>query len=185
MSPVDSMEKNLPLPCPSLPPSPAEMSYREFRIARDSGSRSLFETSLQYTQYLWLRKKPAQAILALCRALYLDPGTVPPDTRQPYKAFTWLLCNYRGDGFLGNPRISFLHQATRVPASQRLKRMRAWALWHLSIGALPSLPTDSKVPENPPAMGELVSFLDQNGLPNEGKIFLEALESLLDSESQT
>jgi hypothetical protein len=151
------------------------MSYRELRQSRSASPENFFETAQRYTQFLWQKQKPARAILALCRAIYMDPASLPPGSLQPYRAYTWLLKNYRGEGFLGNPRISFLHQATRIPPDQALKVSRAWALWHLTMQVMPELPTDRMVPETPPDHLLLARKLDADGLPDEGGAFLNSL----------
>ena len=151
------------------------MSWRDLQSARDKGPGELFETALRYTQFLWLERRPARAILALCRAIYLDPADLPPGRRQPYAAYAWILQNHDGEGFLGNPRISFIHQATRFRGPQQLKKARAWALWHLSARHLPQLPDDPAVEVNPPDTGKLAQLLEAQGLPGEGADFLAAL----------
>ena len=60
---------------------------------------------------------PARAILALTRALY----AAPPHSKDaiypvPYAALSGICQTHggQGAGFLGNPRISFQHQAQRM-----------------------------------------------------------------------
>ena len=171
----DSMENSRLVPCPLLPPAPASMSWRDLHLAKAMGSVHLFEAALCYTQFLWLKNKPARAILALCRAIYLDPSGLPESLRQPYAAYTWILRNHRGDSFIGNPRISFLHQATRIRGQQELKRARAWALWHLTGFHLPHLPGNPGKLDTVPEIDNLARFLDRHGLPHEGAAFLEAI----------
>lgn len=156
------------------------MSYRDLQESAREGPENLFDTARRYAHYLWLEGQPARAILALCRAIYLDPRSRPTELRQPYEAYVWLLRNYAGAGFLGNPRISFLHQAVRMPGEDTLKRSRAWALWYLTLKVMPDLATDPAVPEDPPTVVELSSYLDKNGLRGEGTHFTK----VLDSESQ-
>jgi hypothetical protein len=153
------------------------MSYRDLRLAAGGDPVLLFEDAQRYAHYLWLREQPARAILALCRAIYIDPALLPAGTQQPYPAYVWLLRNYSGRGFLGNPRISFLHQAVRMPQEQQLKRSRAWALWHLTVRTMPDLPTDPTVPETPPDVADLVEYLDKHGLDKEGTRFAETLSA--------
>lgn len=160
--------------CPLLPEPPGTMSYRDIR----SGiSQERFAASLTYANYLWSIALPARAILALCRAIYLDPQKLDRSTRQPYQAYVWILLNYRGQGFLGNPRVSFIHQATRIPESQILKRQRAWALWHLTRECMPDLPPDPDVDECPPSRDDLAGFLNENGMSGEGVDWLAAMEA--------
>jgi hypothetical protein len=171
------MENNKVRACPWLPSAPEEMSYRQLQRSLQESPLCFFETTQRYANYLWLRKRPARAILALCRGIYLDPDTLPSGSVQPYKAYRWMLDNYQGEGFLGNPRISFLHQAARIPAEQALKVLRAWALWYLTRHAMPELPTDPAVPENPPDLSKIAAALDKKGLPGEGRILLESLQA--------
>jgi hypothetical protein len=154
------------------------MSYRQLQIAREAGAPALFESAQRYAQCLWLEHKPARAILALCRAIYLDPHDLPGGTRQPYPAYLWILMNYRGEGFLGNPRISFQHQAMRMPRTDSLKRTRARALWHLTRLALPNLPADPFEEEISPDLKGLQTYLDRHGLKEEGTHVVQLMESL-------
>ncbi len=162
--------------CPWLPRPVKPMSWRDLRFARRRGPGAYFETACSYAAWLWLQAQPARAILALCRALYVEPRALPPGCLPPYKAYGWILAQHDGRGFLGNPRVSFQHQATRIPDSQRLKRQRAWALWHLTRRIRPELPADPRVPERAPAIDDLAALLDTLGLPNEGAHFRTALE---------
>lgn len=173
----DSTENTSPVPCPLLPLAEKDMTWRDLQTARAIGAVELHQSALRYTQFLWLKSQPARAILALCRALYIKPESLPRTTRQPYAAYVWLLRHYNGIGFLGNPRISFLHQATRFRGQEPLKKMRAWALWHLTVRHLPHLPTNPAIGEEEPDELELAAYLDENGLPGEGTDFLKALRS--------
>lgn len=159
-----------PEPCPFLPDAPPAMSWRDLRSAPDPPSR--FHAALTYAQFLWLRHFPARAVLALCRGLYLNPQDLPSDARPPYQAFRWILENYTGHGFLGNPRISFFHQATRTRADRQLQRQRAWALWYLSRSLLPQLsPDPTETDFQAPELSGLIQYLNANGLPDEGSLF--------------
>ena len=174
----DSMENQRirppTLPCPGLPLPDQEMSYRDLRLP--GNANSLFLTACSYANYLWLKNQPARAILALCRAIYLDPGKQPANRLQPYEAYVWILQHYQGQGFLGNPRISFMRQATRIQGSLTLKRTRAWAMWHLTIASAPGLVPNPDGEENAPSEVSVARALDQHGLPEEGKTFLRAME---------
>lgn len=178
MHQLNSMEKDQTLPCPYLPPHRVGMSYKDLRAARTVTSDKLFRVSLEYAQFLWMDHKPARAILALCRALYLDPESLKPATVAPYRAYGWLLLNHRGNGFLGNPRISFFHQATRMNPAKPLFRQRAWAMWHVTVEALPNLPPDTGETEPPLSLDSLAGLLDRNGLQLEGERFMQALVSI-------
>lgn len=157
------------------------MSWRDLQAARTKGPGELFQAALRYTQFLWLNKQPARAILALCRAVYLEPEHLPASFSQPWSAYVWLLRNYDGQGFLGNPRISFLHQATRFRGPPDLKKARAWALWHLTVRHMPELPTDPSVKVSEPEADALAIILNEKGLQGEGTDFLKALEEPGDS----
>ena len=167
---LDSMEKQTPPPCPFLPVPQTRMSYRDLQQAAMEGSGQVFASALTYAQALWMDSKPARSILALCRAIYLDPSILPAPVEQPYRAFAWILNNYQGQGFLGNPRISFQHQGTRIPPRDALKRQRAWALWWITRTFLPQLPGDPNCQENFPQLADLAGWLDQYGLPGEGSL---------------
>jgi hypothetical protein len=165
-------------PCPHLPPALGTMSYRNLRLHSQGpggSAQNFFQEACRYANYLWLRKLPARAILALCRAIYVDPQTLNRETRQPYAAYVWMLRHAPDDTFLGNPRFSFARQATRVPENERLKSRRAWALWYLTCQIRPELPADPNVPEHPPGKHDLAAFLNDRGLPGEGTDFLACL----------
>ncbi|NDV61348.1 hypothetical protein G0Q06_02655 [Puniceicoccales bacterium CK1056] len=166
-------------PCPLLPAPEEKMSFRNLRVEHETGEhreKAVFQAACTYANYLWTIKLPARAILALCRAIYLDPDKLGEPFRQPYRALAWFLRHYAGDGFLGNPRVSFIHQATRMPCDQFLERQRAWAMWYISKTAIPSLPPDPMVAENPPERNALRIYLDQYGLPEEGREWEAAME---------
>ena len=177
MDQPDSTEKESLEPCPFLPPAPPFMSYRDLRKGRAREAQAFFETALQYTQYLWQAGLPARSILALCRAVYMDPETLRRGTVQPYRAYHWMVRHYRGKGFLGNPRLSFFNQATRMDEKKALNRMRAWALWHLTVTERPDLPSISEGGEPPPSTARVAGFLNTHGLEKEGEHFLAALEA--------
>ncbi|MFO7725366.1 MAG: hypothetical protein R6V45_07440 [Oceanipulchritudo sp.] len=173
-------ESGGPVACPFLPLPPGTMSYRDLqKAAADpaNGAGLLHHAARTYANYLWIRQQPARAILALCRAVYLNPSDLDPATRQPYEALVWMLRQYSGQGFLGNPRISFSRQATRMPPGRPLKRLRAWALWHLSHRSLPWLPPDPQVIEKAPAPCHLAYRLNGLGLSHEGDRFSEAMQT--------
>jgi len=151
------------------------MSHRDIRRAAETGPCALFATARGYAAELLRRKQPARAILTLCRAIYIDPQQLPPGTRQPFEAYRWILDHAHAGGFLGNPRISFHHQATRIRENFPLKRMRAWALWHITREACPDLPPDPRDNESPPPAETVSAYLDRHGLPGEGAHFLEVL----------
>ncbi len=152
------------------------MSYRDLRPARLRCPEELFTAACTYAQFLWLKALPARSILALCRALYLHPHLTPHGARQPYDAVVWLLRNSRGGGFLGNPRISFFHQATRTDPRRFLQRERAAVLWHLTLRTRPDLPPDPEEWAQAPPPSSLAVTLDKQGLPGEGDHFRKLLQ---------
>lgn len=163
------------------------MSYRDLQEAAGDptrGPNGLHQAACAYANYLWTHRQPARAILALCRAIYLDPANLKPTTHQPYDALVWMLLGYSGEGFLGNPRISFSRQATRMDPDRVLKRRRAWALWHLSVTALPSLAPDPNVSEEAPSHDALATVLNKEGLPREGTSFKEAMKTASSGPNQ-
>jgi len=165
-------------PCPWLPDPHAVMSFRDLQSARAESVINLHRTACQYANYLWLKDTPARAILALCRALYLihDGGPTPAHAHSAWLAYVWFLGEEDGRGFLGNPRVSFSHQATRMrPPVNPLNNHRAWALWHLTRIARPDLPPDPGVAENAPSPVRLQETLSSRGFPGEGDAFQEAI----------
>lgn len=162
--------------CPHLPEAPKWMSYRDLRPGKPENPSHLFGTACRYAQFLWLRGLPARSLLALCRALYLHPEGLPPGARQPYAAFVWILRNAHHGGFLGNPRVSFFHQAVRTSPERYLQRERATALWHLTVKIRPDLSPDPEEWSSPPCPAKLSGFLDDRGLPKEGRVFLNLLQ---------
>lgn len=161
------------------------MSYRNLRNPANENPREgsrLFQAACAYANYLWLHDLPARAILALCRAIYADPSVVPAGCRQPYRALVWFLRNDSGRGFLGNPRVSFARQATRVAEQKALQRHRAWALWHLTVRTRPDLSSDPSFRENPPALDPIAAYLRHNGLKDEDRHFHGALSMAIPPE---
>jgi hypothetical protein len=171
--------KNSPNACPLLPAAEGRMSYRHLQMHSPhspESAQAFFMAACRYANYLWVQDLPARAILALCRALYVNPRLLDKATRQPYAAYAWMLREARGDSFLGNPRFSFARQATRVPEIQHLKSRRAWALWYLTRRIRPELPADPEVPENPPDRDALIDYLNGHGLAGEGDCFRSCLD---------
>jgi hypothetical protein len=170
--------KNSPVPCPFLPIAGESMSYRHLRTHNPhvpESAQAFFTAACRYANYLWMQNLPARAILALCRAIYVDPRLLDRKTRQPYAAYVWMLQHAHGDSFLGNPRFSFARQATRVPDSEHLKSRRAWALWYLTRDTRPELPADPAVFENPPDIETLAAYLNRHGLRGEGDCLRDCL----------
>lgn len=153
------------------------MSYRDLQVSPAGHPHQLFTNACTYANDLWMRRLPARAILALCRAIYIDPAGLKPVPEQPYKAYVWFLQNHTSGHFIGNPRISFARQATRIPPVYRLKIARAWALWQLTRHAMRDLPADPDFDEEPPSPARLAETLEESGLKGEATAFHEALEA--------
>ncbi|KAF0093744.1 MAG: hypothetical protein E1N59_2574 [Puniceicoccaceae bacterium 5H] len=129
-------------PCPWLPPAYGPMSYRDLNQLGTERGPIFFLTALRYGQYLWQRHESARAILALARGLYADLDR-PEAHPLPYGAIGWIVHHHPGDTFIGNPRISFQHQAERYRGSRaRLRCARSWAAWQVVRMADPDLPGD-------------------------------------------
>lgn len=165
--------------CPFLPAPNAAMSWRDLRAVQNDAD--FHATACRYAHFLWFNATPARAILALCRALYCSPvadAPPPPGIADSYRAFAWLLSNaHRHPGFLGNPRVSFAHQATRLQKpNPALNRPRAWLLWHFTRALRPDLQGDPRCPDaNAPPLACLEATLDRLGFPNEGACAIAAL----------
>lgn len=168
----------LPNPNSHLPDPDPAMTWRDLRSHADS---SEFHTAAcRYANFLWMQSTPARAILALCRAIYTVPQEdfpQPTFALKTYSAYAWFLRQSRvHPGFLGNPRISFAHQATRMKCrNAEINRFRAWALWHLTRAHFPSLPPDPKCTERAPCPSEIAGILGQTGYRGESSAFLGAL----------
>ena len=162
--------------CPLLPPPRAQMDYRCLRQNR-AEPHSLLAEALAYGHYLWLRGLPARALLALARGLYCDaPAGGPP---LPYGPMAWMMRNYddRSGAFLGNPRLSFQHQALRLRGERRQQRSwRAWGVNALARAALPHLPSDPSIPDPEPDLVTIAQMLNAHGLPGETALLLAAMQ---------
>jgi len=165
------------VPCPYLPPAPAER-WTHAALTRLGPRRDgvFFETALTYAQVLWLKGFTARAILAATRGLYCPLRGDDPALNSftwPYAAIGWLIREHPGDTFLGNPRISFQHQADRMKGSSvACRSARAWAVWHIVRVVAPELPTDPKHTVTPPSHA---ADLTQYGAHGEASIWQEAL----------
>ena len=110
--------------------------------------------TLSYGHYLWLKGYSGRAILAITRALYANflPGKKSfANGRSHIEPYIGSSLITLAKIILGNPRISFQHQATRLRGDRvALRRMRAWAVWKLILPAKPScLRIPLKVSSNP------------------------------------
>lgn len=169
--------------CPFLPFAEGPLDYRSLAQHRE-GPRGgeFYLAALTYAQQLWLRELPARAILALVRALYADE---PPEAEQlaawppPYAALRWFLRHAPTTGpFLGNPRLSFEHQATRIRALPHDPRpWRAWGCWAIVRETRPDLPGEPGLDEPYPTLAEIAAGLHATGWPGEAEIWESAVQS--------
>jgi len=153
------------------------MSYRSlstFGAVRDD---RFYIAALHYAQTLWLRGLSARALLAATRALYANPrpdGEALAQWPLPYRAIHWICSAHDGHGFLGNPRISYQHQAGRITgAAAERKRARAWAAWYLVRLALPELPGDPHHRIAEPSAAAIHELLLRHGIPGEAQLWME------------
>ncbi len=167
------------LPCPHLPGVSGPLNYRHLRQHREANGERLYYAALEYGQWLWLQELPARAILALARGLYAE---VPCDAAilsswpLPYAAIHWICQNRPQNRFLGNPRISFQHQASRIRGPRwEQRRARAWAAWSVCAHALPKLADASDIPHPPPRLEVIQAALRQHGVPDEERVWAAAL----------
>ncbi len=153
-----------------------------FGTERDA---AFYLTALRYSQCLWLRALPARSILSLCRALYAPisaEDSVLKAYPLPYLAYRWLIENARHPGFLGNPRVSFQHQAARIRgADQDRLRARAHALWWLTRRSRPELGRDPECEEPEGSVDAVLASLARHGIRQEQDWFLAAADYSLDS----
>lgn len=132
---------------------------------------------MRYAGSLWSRGLPARAVLALVRGLYLWPATTawPAPENCPYAALCWMLNAPRCPGlFYGNPRLSFQHQAVRMPARcGALRSVRATAAWHLASAHNPhALPLDPDCAEPLLCSKTVTQQLQTLGAPGEAQAFV-------------
>lgn len=176
-APVDQPPEPSFPPCPLLPPPHPRMDYRRLRALRNGPPEDLLTEALTYGHYLWQRALPARAILALARGLYCD---APPTavTTLPYHPLAWMMRHYdpQTNAFIGNPRLSFQHQALRLrgPRHQQ-RRARAWAINAIARTTLPHLPPDPTITTPEPTPEQIATLLTHTGLPGEATLFLQAL----------
>lgn len=152
------------------------LDYRHLRIHRGGAETGIVFAALEYAQSLWMAVLPARSILALTRALY----AAPPHSKDaiypvPYAALSWICQTHggQGAGFLGNPRISFQHQAQRMrlePVARR--RARAWAAWYLAAQALPRFPDDALNLEERPTREGVAAALEAEASAAEALLWL-------------
>lgn len=173
------------IPCPFLPSAAGAMTHSCLTAFGENRDGQFYITALRYSQYLWLRKLPARSILSLCRGLYSPISADEPalmDYPLPYQAYRWLIEHAYNVGFLGNPRISFQHQAVRIRGKDSARvRARAHALWWLTCKSRPEMHGD---PDCSEPIGSLHAVLDRlscQGLEGEVDWFLAAADYSDDS----
>ena len=170
---------NTPPICPYLPLPDAHMTHRCLTDLKDADREVFYHTALKYGHYLWLQGHAGRSILAITRALYADvheDAAILEQRPLPYAALQWIVFNHHSDGFPGNPRISFQHQATRLRGErQALRRARAWAVWSLICQARPSLLGDPSQGVEEPELPAIESQLRSLGHVNEVALWQAAL----------
>lgn len=154
-------------PCPLLPECPESGSHRLLSKFGESRDGEFFIAALTYAQFLWCAGHPARSILALCRAFYAARCLGEQFHGQhplPYQAYAWLITQPGATGFFGNPRVSFQHQATRMPPNKpAFRQIRATALWHLTRTMRPDLPGDPDEREPLEPVSAVIHSLDVKG----------------------
>lgn len=119
----------------SLPPAPIDLGPSHTRQWRNSCGAEYQLACLEYAQSLWLRGKPAQAILQINKSLIADARL--SNQFCPYAALAEILRCASADHFLGNPVRHFQHLATRMAGPRSsLRALQAWACFHISKAQL-------------------------------------------------
>lgn len=170
-------------PCPGLPPLDPSLDSGELAkhgSVRDAG---FYLSCLRYAQTQWSRGLPARALLCLDRAMGADLGPESPVLEEypmPYVSVWWILQHRPEGAFIGNPRVHFQHYAERLgPPRKDLRRLRAWACWHLARRANPAWDADPLHVVREPEISELLEGLGRLGWEKEAKI-LELLYAALE-----
>ncbi len=162
-----------PLPrCPHLPAPRAVLDWRLLHGFRDAHrGEEFYRACLEYGHALWLRERPARAMLCLDRAFGAElrgDERVLHDWPLPYGAVAWLLVHTPARMFLGNPRVHFQHYAGRMNEPRRdQRRWRAWACWALVRAVRPDLPGDPRHEVIEPTNDEIAAGLSRAGVPGE------------------
>lgn len=163
------------LPCPFLPDAQPSLDYRYLRELGSARGTGFYLRALVYGQTLWLRGYSARALLAVTRGLYADLRGKDEVLQQwplPYRAVAWIVAHHPANGFLGNPRVSYQHQADRVRGVRaQQKSARAWACWLLVREVRPDLPGDPRHRIVEPSRDEVAARLDRFGLPGETSVW--------------
>ncbi len=156
------------------------MSYLDLHQWGNLRDEQFYLTALTYGQVLWQKGYTARAILALARGLYADLPSkcaVLGCWPLPYLAITWMVREHPDDGFLGNPKISFQHQAARIRGERALiKSARAWATWYLISTIRHDLPDDPAIPTSRQNEAFILGALRKHGLTGESETWKTALD---------
>lgn len=159
------------------------MNWRCINSLKSSQDVGAFYLStLKYANYLWQNATPARAILALNRGIYAQLIGSEPEYQQwpmPYAALRWLIeQGGKDERFLGNPRISYQHQADRLRGARlEIRKARAWACWAVARAAIPELEADPLHQVEEPTVEAIAKSLLQHGLPGEGDVWLQAINA--------
>lgn len=168
-------------PCPYLPPPRAHMDWSAIRIHGSTRGDGFYRTALEYGHYLWLRGRPARAILCLDRALGADLRGHEAVLREwplPYRAMAWFLARTPPGVFIGNPRVHFQHLADRIGEPRREQRStRAWACWVITRAVLPHLPGDPRHAVVEPAEEGVAAALAAHGIQGEVALWRDAVRT--------
>lgn len=168
--------------CPYLPVPDVRMNYRCLTESRKTNESNFYVSALKYGHYLWLKGHAGRSILALTRALYANVPEADPVLDRwplPYAALKWIVASHPSEGFPGNPRISFQHQATRLRGErQALRRARAWAVWALIRKAKPTLCGDEVQAIEEPTIDRIAEQLKNEGHTNEAAIWNTVLDGI-------
>lgn len=166
--------------CPYLPPSRERMDFRCLARFEPKAGGAYYLEALRYGQYLWERRLTARSILAITKALHAEVATTEAELADwplPYKALKWIFREHDDTDFMGNPRISFQHQAERLRGARaEQRRWRCWAVWKLAESALPHLPNATDGIGIYPDIATIYTQLEQHGIPQEAKLWLSAYE---------
>lgn len=151
------------------------MDWRCLNQFRKERGANLYVMAQKYAHYLWQRGVSARAVLALNRALYADVPANDPvliAAPIPYRAFAWFFSEHGNLDFMGNPRVSYQHQADRMRGERlAIRRARAWACWYIARQAMPDLEADSKHPVDEPNRANIAEDLNAHGSPTEAEMW--------------
>lgn len=167
--------------CPYLPASRPQMDYRCLKQFETKAGAAYYCEALRYGQYLWERRLSARAVLAITKALHADVSgndSVLLEWPLPYRALRWIFHEHNGADFLGNPRISFQHQAERLSGKRiEQRRWRCWAVWKLAQIELPGLPDAVDGIGQYPDEARIITQLEAYGVPGEAALWQNVVSS--------